>query len=511
MRASGRGGVLGLIAGACAGLLPMSAFAERIELEALPIPRPEHVLLADMRAGATLEGVLDRQLDILRSADRDDNGLDANDIALGRSIASASNRAQAVSRVLAFDLDGDFVVSADEALQVARTGNEERTHQAMFASYDLDGDERITLDELSQYQPEEHQDRMISAERLLALEPGGDGSLSRSELWGLVERAFARVDADGDREISAGEYAAIERTIEIVRPRLNRSRCELPDVPRDAEVVVFGTYDGTALSSVYIGRPDVETHVMDLIVEPGSQPLYIVATAQDSMIWRVRGATDRVVRLAATTSAGDPRGISATGVIGLPASKVSILRSDCVNYFTDARGAASAVYAVRDGIGREVDLVLAAVDSPTITIPGGVTNRNFTNDAPPLAGFDPDMWREATRFWPDGLIAVEPESIVARSIVRQYEVLPSQMGIAQLLGSGALVREPARNTFRVVRPIPRFPPRMGGGHAANFVLDAGIAMPAGEPGHGCIRNADGEPLAGSCRAPPPAPTISTRR
>lgn len=95
------------------------------------------------------------------------------------------------------------------------------------------------------------------------------------------------------------------------------------------------------------------------------------------------------------------------------------------------------------------------------------------------------MWHEAMRFWPGGLQLADPTKIVAKVRVAPYEVLPSQMGLAQLVGSGAATAE-GGNTFRIIRPIAHMPPSMGGAHSAKLVFARGVPLPPGDPVHSCI-------------------------
>lgn len=97
------------------------------------------------------------------------------------------------------------------------------------------------------------------------------------------------------------------------------------------------------------------------------------------------------------------------------------------------------------------------------------------------------MWREALRYWPRGLVRVNPKKVVAAAPVAPYLVLPSQMGLAQLVGSGDIqVQRDRYATYRVRRPIPHMPPSMGGAHSVTLSFDPGVPVPQGDPVHSCI-------------------------
>ena len=117
------------------------------------------------------------------------------------------------------------------------------------------------------------------------------------------------------------------------------------------------------------------------------------------------------------------------------------------------------------------------------------------------------MWRDAIRYWPGGLVEIDPRSVVTPTTVARYEVLPSQMGLAQLLGSGAIQREPGSRALRVVKPIPRMPPAMGGAHSEQLILNRDVPTPPGDPVHSCVRREGSTEIEGSpsCQPPPPQP------
>jgi hypothetical protein len=109
------------------------------------------------------------------------------------------------------------------------------------------------------------------------------------------------------------------------------------------------------------------------------------------------------------------------------------------------------------------------------------------------------MWQEAVRYWPGGLVTVDSRHVVARTRVERYQVLPSQMGLAQWIGAGA-IEALANDKFRIVRPIPHMPPSMGGAHSVTLVLAKGIPLPPGDPVHSCVLSEEtGEALRPGAR------------
>jgi hypothetical protein len=62
-----------------------------------------------------------------------------------------------------------------------------------------------------------------------------------------------------------------------------------------------------------------------------------------------------------------------------------------------------------------------------------------------------------------------------------YTVLPERIGLAQLLGEGTLVRMEDGRSFRIARPLDRFPPGLYRDNGSfRFVLGKGVPRPGGE-------------------------------
>lgn len=304
--------------------------------------------------------------------------------------------------------------------------------------------------------------------------------------------------------------------------------CAMPRVQDGAQVVLLGMYSGDALSTVALKSQDYETGVVEVVIEPGDQPLYVVLSAFSPTLWRFSGATDRVQkavmvaskggsertvgragpqgsRTAATAAAsarraaedaqnlasGGLRRVSAptrkfAGVIGLDAARLSTSEDiRCFDYFSDPESpkAAQAASVVRSAAGRAPDVVAGHYSLAAIRLPSGVGARG-PGRMPPPPGFERGMWREANRFSPGGVSPVRPEAVTSIVSTVPYEVLPNQAGLAQLLGSGHLQR--SNGSLKIVQPLPRFPAEMGGAHATSFVLAKGVPLPKGDPGHSCV-------------------------
>lgn len=472
------------------------------------------VLFERLHSGELLEQFVAQRITPLRAADSDGDGLDREDVEFAARRRQAEMRANQISQALRHDLDGDFQVTRSE-LERTATGDEQyrgRSVDNMLERFDSNGDDVISLKEAAEAADGRPDDQL---EALLELDPSGDGVLTADELRKLAEQAFASVDRDGDGRVSPGEFSAVADRVRRVQLARSAPVCDLPSLPDNAQLLVYGGYEGDAISTASIGGLDQETNLIEVAIEPGSTPLYLVLTSYESMLWQLSGATDRIAHVVVSSSAsarewrgdnkpkreGDAvpppivagtgwavrRQVSAAGVSGVPARKVTIANSGCPPYFSsvEANKAVPAVATLRRSLGREPDVIIGSYSVQRVSLPSGRLTRASSESAKPPRGFDPEMWTEAVRYWPGGLVSVDPRRVVARARVEPYEVLPSQMGLAQLIGSGAIQRAPERK-LRIVRPIAHMPPSMGGAHSVTLVVAKGVPMPPGDPVHSCI-------------------------
>jgi Ca2+-binding EF-hand superfamily protein len=517
-----------------AAILVAGVAVAEIQQRAAVAAAPD-ILLEQLNPGTVIEQYVAQVVGRLRSADRAGDGLDRDDVTLARDQGRAQARASAVSQMLAQDLDGDFKVTRAEIERTARGEEPYRSREveSELDRFDANGDGVITIAEAAASAREPYGDGQLEA--LLALAPNGSGRLTAKELQQQAERAFDSVDRDGDGKISAAEYATIAERVQGIRMARSTPACTLPPLPDRARLVVYGGYEGDAISSAAIGGPDQETNLIDVTIEPGSTPLYLVLSSYESMVWRFSGATDRVANVVISSSqtgrpgivpdrpvapvqrrvaggafdvtmvptpSGPRDGISASGVVGLAPAKVAIAPRGCPPYSYSSSGAgAKAVQAsLKRALGRDPDAVFGSYSAQRISLPSGTVTRADASAATLPRGFDPGMWREATRYWPGGLVMVDPRRVVAKARVEPYQVLPSQMGLSQLVGSGA-IQHLSSDKFRVVRPIAHMPPSMGGAHSVTLVIAKGVPVPPGDPVHSCVISEDsGQSHGARCRS-----------
>ena len=144
-----------------------------------------------------------------------------------------------------------------------------------------------------------------------------------------------------------------------------------------------------------------------------------------------------------------------------------------------------AASRVKTLTGRAADSLFGEYSPVGVSLPSGkiLPARPGANARP--EGFDPEVWREAARFWDGGLVRIDPTKVIAVEPVDAYRVLPSQMGLSQLVGAGA-ARKLDDGRFLILRDIARIPPRMAGAHSATLILSEGVNRPPGNPSHGCV-------------------------
>lgn len=287
-------------------------------------------------------------------------------------------------------------------------------------------------------------------------------------------------------------------------PPSDPTPCSMPSAG-EAMVVVFGVYEGQALSTVALGSRDEVTGVLDVVIERGDQPLYVVLSAYGGLIWRFSGDLDRVQRVVLVAGRADDqdRHGPLAGVVGLPPERVTTTdHRRCFSYAYQPGSMKAAVVAatVRRAAGKAPDVLAGHYGLAAVRLPSAMGAEASRDDRPPApASFDRGQWNTMLQFNPAGLIAIDPETVVSAAPVLAYDVLPQQAGLAQLVGSGDLER--IADGLKVVRPIPRFPAGLNGAHSTAFLIGRGVPVPGGDAGHSCVlMESTGEPPADARRS-----------
>ncbi|MEM6493968.1 MAG: hypothetical protein AAF650_06270 [Pseudomonadota bacterium] len=474
---------------------PQNAIAE---------PPFSETLLQSLRTNANREEYIAQTLRPLRQLDEDQNGLDERDVERQQATERARARASAAQRILSVDFNADLKVERAEMLEYlpGDMARRESAADRLFRRYDKDGDGVITLEEALAVEP--RQRRRANANivpELLALDPNGDGRITALELTGIAGAVFDYFDVDRSGTLSREETEAVRAERELAREVRQRREagCFFKPPSAKARVIAFAPYGGQTISSVYVGSPNIETGLIDVAVEPGSQPLFLVLRTYDSVVWRFTGATDRIERVVAGSYETGNREVeyergstSAIGVMGIAKDRVRITNQNCLPDYSDQReidaGVPQEAFAAL--FGRKPDVIERQNPIGRLSVPSLQSARVKSSESPGVMdGFDPEIWKDAIHFHAGGLAMIETGDVVAAEPVGDYDVLPNKFGLAKLVASGHLSFEGDafyKRKFTLLKPIARWPASMNGSLSTAFVKPEGVPMPAGELGHSCV-------------------------
>ncbi len=463
--------------------------------------------------------------------DKNGDGIDRAEIELNEKIVRARTRSQIVSRLLIYDLDGDATIKRDEveavvsnslarrrnpqnATQSARLKRQLKTQVDRILAQDPNGDGKIEPAEYNLVKPAKRRgiDRSLAnsqlAKLLLSHDPNKDGKIAQTEALIMVGAAF-KTWIPPKKKASAR-----------VNTRPLSAECKAPKVPKNARMILVGTYEGSGVPTTTITGQDRESSTAWVNIESGDTPLYLMITARDAMIWQFKGATSRIAHAVIMGPTPGHRPVAA-GTTGLPSKKLTFLPArTCLRFFSGGGGIkeARAKARAKQITGRDVDSAFAHYRTHKLSLPSGV--HEPSGDPQRQSGLRiisggktfemingkvqqiPKARRlssEFLRFSPGGLIDIDHEKVVSKAKAVPYDVLPQQAGLMQLVSEGALTRGPS-GEFIIHKKI-RIPAGLNGAHSVKFLLKAGVPEPDGRPGHSCLFSEDrGKAIKGSrCR------------
>lgn len=435
------------------------------------------------------EAALEQQL-LLLYRYNPDGKVGVADVERFDRVTLARNRVRQMSDLLAFDLDGDGVISAREIRDVKPLSETRDKSRMDFA--------------------------------LVSHDANKDGNLSYKELAAGLDAAFAAkgsggpdnplmFDLDGNRLVDAAELGKAIRQIAAEAPpepprraaeRRREETCVLPPVTAEADIIALSVYEGDAVSTVAVSGQDRETSVVRVGIEPGKKPIYVFVTGYDSLVWNFEGATQRIERVVVQPGLG-------AGVAGISKSRVSFVPKDSCGEYASAsnEGKAKLLKArLTAALKQEVSGYIAAYRPSGIALPSGgqlfsgaatkpvgptiVTDKGafVIEDGKPVKidtrNID-QLEQNLRRFYPAGVIQLKAADVVSNRPVEEYVVLPQQAGLLQLVREGSL-RLAEDGVYVIEKPFARFPAGLNGGHSVKFLLAAGVPMPAGSSGHSTV-------------------------
>ncbi len=419
----------------------------------------------------------------------------------------ARARAGLVGQMLPMDLDGDGNVSRAEfdAFMDAKPVNEKARAEMLRLEADTDKDGDTSFAEMMAYAGKKATD-MVTAKRRrdrynpMLFDENGDGRVDGDEISRRIE-AIAKEPVSSTRSSSSESGLPVRRVVE----------CNAPKPIAGSEIVLVSAVGSSGLSTVAVNGQETITSVVPVTIEDGDTPLYILAASSGAVIWKVDGATDRVVTFVAQPVVYDKGPFAGVGVVGLDPKRVAFVESRaCFEAFpSDGDGKAKIAASMMSAkFGRKIDRIAAARDPNPLLVPSGrTTNKKparsgpivitgdksyeLTPEGPKLlvddqgpkerpAGVDASTWSDFYREFPAGVIDIDRKSVVSPQPVESYEMLPNLAGIIKLMESGS-VRRTRDRFYVIVKPFAKFPPMLGSD--AKFILSNGIPMPAGQGKH----------------------------
>jgi hypothetical protein len=285
---------------------------------------------------------------------------------------------------------------------------------------------------------------------------------------------------------------AASRAAEIQDPPAagsDRSGCEMPKPSDGAKVILFSTEQAEALSATTIGSQDAVVSTGIITIEPGPEPLYLVGVTYQAVIWRLRGAVDRVEQIVLSSNKSarvdsEPRPL--VGVTGISPGRVAFVKpSKCIAPFSDAPSIASSIAGsiVQRETGKAPIIVTGRVSLSEFVLPSGILKTEWRGELPPVIDSSP-LASDAAVAYPAGIVEIDPATITAGAPAEFYNILPGKYGLLQLVKSGVL--QPNRSGELLIKQKMRFPAGLYGADAAKFLLLRGVPEPDGNPGHSCI-------------------------
>jgi hypothetical protein len=284
----------------------------------------------------------------------------------------------------------------------------------------------------------------------------------------------------------------------------DRPGCEMPKPSDNAKILLFSTEQGEGLSTITIGSQDLVVSTGIVTIEPGPEPLYVVGVTRSAVIWRLKGAVDRVERIVLASNAnerlrGDTADTAPVGVTGIAAGRVSFLKSaECIRAFYDAPSIASTIAGsfVQRELGRAPVIVTGRVRVAEIALPSGAIKSEWKGEVPFLIDSSP-LAVDAALAYPAGVVEIDPASVISSRPAEFYAILPGLFGLLQLVKSGVL--QPNKSGELLIKKKMRFPGGLYGADSAKFLLLRGVPEPEGNPGHSCVYSEETGKFNGGAR------------
>jgi hypothetical protein len=419
---------------------------------------------------------------LLGDGDFDGDGLDSRDIQAAQEFSDAESRARELAEFLSKDLNADTTVTVDEVRRMAMketVGNSSKMRgRHVYGSiydvlaFDSNGDYVVTLNEAIRHvlaRPQSDAKRRILS-YLLSMDPNSDGKLTTEGATVAIDHAFQILDLDSNGQIDEEEKQLALKYKLLADLDIQMEPCALPQAEENTVLVWLAARDGGLPTNVTVsGQYDV-TRLSRLHVEAGTQPIQLYLSSTEPMIWQFDGAVERLKRVI-VASAFDHRGLevraSNAGVVGLPTGIVTFLpKDDCRGLYAvkkwkiEANGNPQAEdleimqLSLARRLGRAPDKFLLSSSTAKLGIPSGI---------------DLETTQSVS-----ALVEIDPATVLAPGGVETYHILPREQGLQQLVADGKL--EPVGDTYRILKSISHFP---AGLNEISYILPKDVTLPSG--------------------------------
>ena len=403
-------------------------------------------------------------------------------------------RASLLGKWLVWDLDGDLIISSQEAQNAHADGNSLRD---LFSQADQDFNGSLSTEEL----------RVFAAHQAQI-------DLSKTALAQSLATVMA-FDVNQDERVDVIEMTQV--VLAIVDqplpsrpgpdlPAMHLQKCSFPAAPGRTQAVIVTTRKGAALSNVAVAGQDTATTVARVDIAPDGPPLYVVLKARTPVIWQFQGETSRIQRVLIGTQAA---------VSGLQSERVTVI--DAAHCLPNHRGRPGApdTTRVQNVLLKDSNIAeVRSIDQREVTVLDLQAGRDLQQVAPipryprrkrrlqvkSGAEYRPATVAEVAVIrleqslrlsHPAGLLELDWSEVFPA--VEPYKTMPSEIGMITLIKSGAI--EPRDTYYLVTQDIPRVPIQSGKNYHYRFHLADNIAVPSGGgPGRPIFRDSTGECL-----------------
>lgn len=272
---------------------------------------------------------------------------------------------------------------------------------------------------------------------------------------------------------------------------LTYQKCPFPTLSNEIDLIFIGASNGIPISSISVSDQSEETKVSKLIINKGSTPLYIVAIAENPMIWQIEGDINRITSFVTKGNVSRNRDIKKldfpnVGVIGLPRNKVHFINKRCLANFSGQRHRTleTAKKIFYRKLGRSPLKTFGEYTVHNMFVPNGFLGPNQEIlDPNTMAHYN--AWRKIQRIQPKNIMQeIKIADILSPGEITHYEIYPGRFGLRQLIKSGHLVSE--GSSYKVLKPFPHYPAGLYGSNAVHFKFKIGMPQPKGNKGHSKI-------------------------